>query len=504
MTVLGAIDIGSNAMRLLIGTLSRSSELTSLDNFREPVRLGHDVFSSGFISEETSRRAVSALKRFKEIIKDKKVSLFRAVATSAVREARNREAFVHRVIEEAEIHLDVIEGEEEARLVHLAVSHAVDLSKGFGLLIDIGGGSIEISLTSDGDVVFSDSIKMGTVRLLQLLGEKKRSPKSFARLVEKYAESIRKRLDVELGKQRVDLCVGTGGNLEALADLCSEKAKESKVSCIEITKLHKLIKELQDLSPGERMDKFGLRADRADVILPAAVVLREIVKQAGISEIRVPSVGLKDGVIIELIPSSGKNRLSYHSRQVLAFARSLGRKYHFDEKHAESVRHFALQLFDELKSIHKLEDEDRLSLEVASLLHDIGQIVSFNGHHKHSEYLIRSNPFVGLSSRERELVALIARYHRKALPREEHANYSKLSEGDRDKVNKLAALLRIAEALDREHEQNVKKIGVKWDKEQVELRLEGEGDLLMERWAVSDKSDLFSRAFDKKFVVQEQ
>jgi len=501
MTIFAAIDIGSNAMRLALCTVSKDGDVEKLENYREPVRLGQDVFSAGAISDDTMRRAIAALKRFQEIMREQRAAAVRAVATSALREASNRQLFVDRVVEETGLHLEVIPGEEEARLVHLAVSRAVDLRGKTALLIDIGGGSVELTLTRNGEVVFSDSVNMGTVRLLHLLGQQKHTPKTFGRLVRKYAESIHRRLSIELEETKVDCFVGTGGNIEAFGEIIGEKPQKGGLARVAFAKLEEVLDRLVPMTFEERIENFGFRPDRADVIVPAGVVLLEVMKHVEAKELIVAGVGLKDGILLDLLPQVAENRAAYHRSQVVAFARALGRKYHFDEAHADRVMRHALGLFDQSTKYHDLGVDARVLLEVAGLLHDIGCVVSVNGHHKHSQYLIRSAPFVGLSKREREMVGCVVRYHRKSLPKDEHSEFRDLSSKDREIVRKLAAFLRLAEAFERERGGEVARATLSWQKERVELLLEGEGDLLLQRWAVANKSDLFENVFKKPLVL---
>ncbi len=503
MTVLGAVDIGSNAIRLAIGSADSNGKLTILENFREPVRLGQDVFSLGDIQPETQSRAIAALKRFRDSIKKAGCKHVRVVATSAMREARNRIQFTGLVQELTGLAIEIIEGGEEARLVHLAVSHAVDLSKKRAVLIDIGGGSVEISFTRDGDVVFSDSVKMGTVRLLQMLGEKKMSPAAFGKLIRRYVEGIHRRLDLEIDDQSVDICVGTGGNVEALVDQCGGKRAKNGLGSASLRDLQEYLNKISEMSVDERVERLKLRVDRADVILPAGLVISEIMRHVGAEEILSPNVGLKDGVLWDLIPSVESDKRGAHRKQVLAFSRALGRRYHFDEQHAERVVAHALDLFDQSAREHGLGAEERVLLEIASWLHDIGAIISVSGHHKHTQYLIRQTPFVGLNRRERELVALIARYHRKSMPKDEHEEYRALAEKDRERVRKLASFLRLAEGIEQEHAGGERcRLTLRWTKEHATLSIESKGERVLERWAAANKADLFEKVFQRKLLVE--
>jgi exopolyphosphatase/guanosine-5'-triphosphate,3'-diphosphate pyrophosphatase len=501
MTSLAAIDVGSNAIRLAIGSLDQNNTLLVTEDYREAVRLGEDVFKTGNISEEVARRAEAAFVRFRNVIKEHKVKRVKAVGTSALREAHNRDQFLKRIASTSGIKISVISGEEEARLIHAAVAQKYNLRKRFALLVDIGGGSVEISLVRDGDIIVSDSVKMGTVRLLNMLDERKRGHKIFYRLVRAYADGLRRQLKKELRHREIDMCIGTGGNIEAFGDLRNTILRKNDRTVIHEKELDQIVSRLESLTFEERISDLQLRPDRADVIIPASIMIQELMKQAGVKELHIPRVGLKDGLLLDMLPDSVERDPARHQRQVMAFAREVGRKFSFDEEHGLAVSRFAVTLFDQTKEIHKLEPENRLILEVAGLLHDIGQCVNINGHHKHSYYLLKSTPFVGLTEREKSLVAVTARYHRKAPPKMDHPEFASLAVEDRDKVTKLAALLRLADSLDSEHSSRVLAFRVIRRKNTLTFSLRGHGDLLLERWALMNKAALFEEIFRCKVAV---
>lgn len=503
MPNIGAIDIGSNAIRFAIGSVGPDQKLTIQENVREAIRLGKDVFTQGSISDETIGRAKEAFIKFRNISLEHKVGLMRAVGTSALREASNNQEFIDKVYQASDIKVSIIDGGEEARLVTLAVAKEVDFRKKLALAVDIGGGSIEISLVSDGDIILSDSLKMGTVRLLQLLEEKKRGRKIFNKLVSGYVEGVRRQVEEELGSRKVDLCIGTGGNIEALGNLRTSLLGKEDKTFVKVDELDSLIEHLQSLSYEERIDQLKLRADRADVIIPASIIIQQIVRQVGVKHLTIPHVGLKEGVLLDMVPEVAGIKPGSHKRQVLAFSLELGRQFSFDERHGLTVAKLAMDLFDRLQSLHKQNDEARLLLEIGALLHDIGQCVNINDHHKHSQYLLRSTPFVGLTRRQQDIVSCIARYHRKAPPKDDHETYKDLSSDDREMVRKLAPIVRLAEAMDREHSSYVKSFSLDLKKSEVTISLKGEGDLLLEKWALANKAKLFEEVYKIPVVVEE-
>jgi exopolyphosphatase/guanosine-5'-triphosphate,3'-diphosphate pyrophosphatase len=502
MPTLAAIDVGSNAIRLVIGSVNGDKNVQVLENIREPVRLGQDVFTKQIISEETIDKAADAFARFAEVIRQRNATWTKAVATSAAREAMNRELFVDRIEQASGITITVISGEEEAHLIHLAVADKINLKNKRAMLVDIGGGSTEITLTAGGQILSTESYKMGSVRLLQVLEGEKHGEKQFNQMVREYVDATQKRMKRELGKEKIDLCVGTGGNIETLGDLRVQLFDKERNDIIDMDELDALVKKLLSLTYEERVQQLRLRPDRADVIVPAAIVLQKVVKQAGIGELLIPRIGLKDGLLLDMIQELYGEKKSSRE-QVITSTLQVGRKYAFDEQHAVSVARYATQLFDSTRSLHNLTTEYRLMLEVAALLHDIGHFVNVSDHHKHTMYLITATPIIGLSDDDKAIIANIARYHRKSFPKPQHEPYSALSSKERVAVSKLAALLRLADAMDNEHASKVHDFSVEYKKPKFTVKLSGEGDLLLEKWALMKKSPMFEEVFSVKFALDE-
>jgi exopolyphosphatase/guanosine-5'-triphosphate,3'-diphosphate pyrophosphatase len=501
--LLAAIDIGSNAIRMAVCAVNTRGQLEELESHREPVRLGGEVFSQGLISDQTASRMEDAFFRFRTVLERHPGCRVRAVATSAMREARNGNDVARRIERATGIPIEIISGEEEAKLVQVAVADRVKLSGKLALLIDIGGGSVEISVVSDGDIIISDSLKMGAVRLLNLLESGKHREKTFARLVESYAEGIQRQLKQELNRKRPDIAIGTGGNVEALRDLRVSFLGKKDDDEITLKEIEQILDEVRQLDTEERVKRLGLRPDRADVILPALVLLRLILKHAGADKLQIPKVGLKEGVMLDMIPDVKIHSPENVRKQVVAFATEIGRKYQFDEPHGKTVAKFAVQLFEDTRKLHRLDDQWALPLEVSGLLHDIGQFVQFSDHHKHSYYLLRNTPFVGVTAVQKEVLALVARYHRKSGPKRDHEGYAELDSAHRDIVRKLSALLRIADGLDQSHRGKIRKFETALKDQTVTLTLSNGDGHPLESWAVQRKSDLFQESFGVRLVLKD-
>ena len=488
-------------MRLAIASVDDDGGMHVIQTSREPVRLGSDVFSKGEVSDAKLVEAMEAFLRFRRLISEYKAKAVRAVGTSALREARNRDYCIRQIAKTTEIGIDVISGEEEARLVFLAVSRAVKLQGKMALLVDVGGGSVEASLANENEIISTDSFNIGTVRLLQMLNEGKQGDRVFRQLAREYINVSGTRLRRSIGERTIDTCIATGGNVESIGDLRVQLCDADDDRSVTLDELDVILKQLQSRSYEERIKDFGLRRDRADVIIPAIIILQIVAKEARIQEIEIPRVGIREGLLIDMARSLG-SRSPPDRTQLITSARLLGRRYDYEAEHAQTVSRFAVELFDATKSLHKLGPDERVLLEVAALLHDIGYYVGTTDHHKNTWYLINASPLVGVGETEKAVIALVTRYHTRALPKPSHKEFMDLPPNQRRTVVMLAAILRLAEALDREHGDKVQSLKLTVRKKKVHLMLRGGGDLLLERWALNNGAQLFEKTFKRELVIQ--
>ena len=481
MARIAAIDMGSNAIRFYVVETAGDSPYRVLENLREPIRLGGDVFLKGSIREENIRKAETAFRRFRQLLKAHGVQTVRAVATCATREASNADLLLSRLERASGIRVEVISGDEEARLITLAVGKKIPLGKKSVLIVDLGGGSVEITFVENGRITLADSHNFGAVRLLDMLSSAEEDLRSAGQLLGEYMELVGRKLSRRGNGKKAALFVATGGNIESIASIPDVRAEPHpdypETVCIKAGNLRRLMEELSGMSMKSRMERFGLREDRADVILPACFVYHRIAELNGSEEILIPRVSLKDGVIQEILEQAkGAEHLLDLREQVGVSCREMVARYKLDQKHTEKVADLALSLFDQTEPLHGLGKQERIYLEAAALLHDVGYFISMQKHHKHSHYIIANSEIVGLTPAERLIVAGISRYHRKATPDPAHPEYEALPKKDRSTVSSLSAILRIADALDKEHNSAVRS---------VECRLQN-GSLLLR--AVSRKS----------------
>ncbi len=494
----GAVDVGSNAIRFLAAEVG-DGVLGPLEARRAPVRLGHEVFLTGRLTEGSMEAAVEALAGFASLAEELELDRVRAVATSAVREAVNGRELVERVRERCGLVLEMISGAEEARLVHLAVRERVPLGNDRWMLADLGGGSVEVSLVDASGTLWSESHTIGSVRLLEELSQAGTEPGRYARLLEEYVSVLRL---PRSATRDIAGFIATGGNVESLARL-AVPTEPGTVAHVPLERLRAVIATLSRLSYRQRVDELGLREDRADVILPAAMVYERLAALSGSDALIVPFVGLKEGVVLDLAgrQSRGNGGSDVGDEAPLEPALALGRRYMFDEGHGIQVARLAVSLFDQLESVHGMGKEDRRLLMTAALLHDVGQFISYKRHHKHSLYLLSHSELPGFSPQEMLLMANLARYHRKRHPHPDHPEYAALPPPERERVRRLAAILRLADAMDREHTQRVHFVTVRLREGGVELEINGEGDLLLEKWALKKKSGLFAEVYGRRVRI---
>jgi exopolyphosphatase/guanosine-5'-triphosphate,3'-diphosphate pyrophosphatase len=513
MARLAAIDIGSNAIRLRVVEVDapvmgpdgpRFSAFRDVLVDRVPVRLGHDVFTKGRLETGVIGAACDALRRFRAAMDGAKVDRYRAVATSAARESSNGDLFVERAEREAGVHVEVIEGVEEARLVQLAVAERLRIQGRSAVLIDIGGGSTELTLLPSSESMtpgtFSRSLPIGTVRMVEAFLEGRGPIDAVHRsLLDEYidrvfVEAIPELVSLTGGK--VDLLIGTGGNIETLADLCPVLSAFPEGRAIDVPAMRLLLDQLCARSVDERAQAWGLRPDRADTIVPAAAVLCKVAAAFNSATIAAPGVGLKEGVLVDLarahfVPEDFRGEAIALTDACLR----LGRRYRFDEAHGTRVAKLGVRLFDDLVSRHRLGQRDRILFHAAALLHDVGDYVRYEGHHKHSHYLIMNSDLIGMTPAERTIVANVARYHRKSPPQLDHDNFRALPREDRARVKSMAAILRIADALDREHLGKVSEVSGRVEGEVLVLEVHGREDRALEEWTVIAKAGMLKEAF---------
>ncbi|MBN1210269.1 MAG: Ppx/GppA family phosphatase [Myxococcaceae bacterium] len=485
--VLAAIDVGTNAVRLELARPDPDGALETLHQERDPIRPGEGVFATGAMPRETADRLLSTLRRYAALCRRHKARV-RAVATSALREARNSEEIVRRVHEEAGLELEVVSGKEEARLICLGVLHRKP-SGARSLLVDIGGGSTEVATATGEKPDNLWSLALGAVRLTEVFNAAKAVTPKQLRLMRSFvAEVVRKTLPPKLPRLP-KTALGSSGTINVVVSFASGDSAGSASA----RQISHAVEALAEMPPERRRKRFDPR--RADIIVAGAVILEGVVKHLGVDAVTAVNRGLRDGLLVDLLYRQDASR---EDTSLADAARAIGQRFFFDEKHSRQVARLALTLFDQLAALHHLPLSTRPYLEVAALLHDIGNAVSYERHHKHTYYLIHHADIPGLAERERELVARVARYHRRSAPDLRHSGLAGLLPSEARTVRKLATLLRVADSLDRGHQQAVKSLKALRGRDGVTLHLQARHPLDLELWNAEREVANFRSVFGKR------
>lgn len=468
-----AIDIGTNSIHLVVARATTGGGFDVVTTEKEMVRLGSGGGDMKHLAPDAIERGVSALARMAEVARSLGADIT-AVATSAVREAENRDELVDRVRREHGIEIEVISGVEEARLIHHGVIHAVPVSDQRSLTVDIGGGSTELIVGEGPELVEARSLRLGAIRVTQRFfpaaatSTQPPNPEAVAdcRLFLRGALANPGR---ELGGHQPEIAIGSSGTITAVATMIAATrggagARQMNGFRFTAAELADTVDTVVTSTPIQRRKLRGLDDRRADIVVGGILLLDEIFNAFGLEAMTLSEFALREGVLFDRFPAGDNHLRDLRRSNALRLARQLDP----DMDHAEATARLAGQLFDRTKALHGLDPLARQLLDVAALVHNVGLFVAHSAHHKHSYYIVRnSEQLTGFTEAELELVALIARYHRKSLPSDKHHEFAQLSERDQRWVRILAGMLRIAIGLDRRHTGVVTAISVRVESEEV-------------------------------------
>lgn len=525
---IAAIDVGTNSIRLIVAEMDELEPGSPdagpggyriLDDEKEVARLGRGLEATGRMDPAAMERAAAVVAQMRGIADGYGVDRLRVVGTAVVRDAENGEEFRRLVRERAGVDLEVISAEEEARLAFLSASHAFDLAGAPTAVVDIGGGSTEVILAASGVLDRIYTVPLGAVRLTERFG----GAESAARdRFDDMTRAVRREFKEHIGKPPFvpAVLVGTGGTFAALGSIALHAELgpavdglfSGSVQGYEVRRweVRHLLDYLRKLPPREREHVGGLSPDRADIIVAGLTIIEGLMRHLRVNTARVHEGGIRDGLLLQMIgfgpagasPGSGSARDPL--RSIMRFARACG----YEQRHCRHVAMLATQIFDRLAAeaeAGRFPDEavagiftprNRLLLEAAAIVHDVGYLVNYAGHHKHSYHLIAHADLPGFTAREIEVIANVARYHRRAEPSESHAHFARLPQSDRRTVLALSAILRVADGLDRTHMQRVRAVRVApAESGRIRLLLEAEREPSVDIWGATRKAALFERCF---------
>ncbi|HKS40483.1 MAG TPA: Ppx/GppA phosphatase family protein [Blastocatellia bacterium] len=541
---LAAIDIGSNSIHLVIVRAVQGQHLEIIDREKEMVRLGSGTLREHLLSKETIDRAITTLARFKKMAEANRVDLIIATATSAVRESYNSFEFIETVRKEVGLDVQLLPGVEEARLIALAVSEVTDFNNRRALIIDIGGGSTEFIITRGSEPDLLLSVRVGAVRLTEkFITTDPISDEERERLISNIRADLT-RVAWEVKHVGFDFVIGTSGTILNMVNAIvhSEAANgiegatdfEPFSETVTLDQIKRINRRLARMSLRERSRVLGLEKGRADIIIAGGILLENMLAELGVGEITTCDWSLREGVILDylqtrargvpinehiaesfvssygeeelLVGAEDESTLDVRARSVL----SLARRYDYDSLHSHHVARLATRIFDDTHDLHGMGETERKLLQYAAILHDLGYHIAHNNHHKHGLYLIKNSEMPGFTGSEIALMATLVRYHRGSMPkkasdarsRKEHEDYFGLERSQRTKLLRLAAILQIADGLDRSHRQLVTNVRCELSGAAVTIAVACDAECELEMWSADRKAAWFSEVFRVSVKVE--
>ena len=489
---IAAIDIGTNSVHMIVVRVRPDLSFEVIDREKAMVRLGAGGLDGRALTPEAMSAALQALSKFKRLAESHQVDEILAAATSATREAENGGEFLAQIERHTGVRPRVISGTEEARLIHLAAVYGVDVGSARAVVIDIGGGSVEITLGTAANIQLARSFKIGVIRLMErFVNSDPLSGRDERKLV-KYINSQIERHSEQITAIGFDRVIGTSGTILSLGAVASTSARgippaELRNLRVSAKQIRRLRRDVTKLDLEERLAMPGLDPRRADLVVAGAVLLDTILRRLGAEEITLCDLALREGLVIDYIRRN-KKQIAQVDRIPDIRRRStmeLAERCNYFAEHAQQVARLALAIFDQTRALHGRTDREREWLEYAALMHDLGVHISYPRHHKHSYYLIKNGDLRGFEPEEIEVIGLVARYHRSGTPKKSHQEYAGLPTDLRKTVRLLSSILRLSESLDRSHAQVISALDLRDRGDDFLLQLQTGGDAELEIWATN-------------------
>jgi exopolyphosphatase / guanosine-5'-triphosphate,3'-diphosphate pyrophosphatase len=498
-----AIDVGSNSVHLLIADVGPEGHLEVIDRVKEVVRLGRRSFTTGLLSQEAMDLAVRVLTHFQRVVEVRHVDQMRAVATSAVREANNKDQFIARIKRETGVKVEVISGHEEAQLIYRAAQHALGLEGGPHLLVDLGGGSLELVLVQDRRPIWMKSAKLGSARMTErFLLDDPPTPAQCKRLESHFEKEIGAQMEAA-SRAGVVRATGTSGTINTLVAMAraarGEELGSLHGSAASAAEIARLCRKVVGTSAAMGTTLPGVDAKRIDQVQAAAILANFVLQRSGARELVACTWALREGMLLELADATSRSALDIRRGSVNALATRFAR----NNLHGRQVAKLALKLFDASAFALELPESSRELLEHAALLHDIGHAIDHDRHNRHSYYLVKNADLLGYEPVEIEMIALALRAHRKQSAQLDSPEWEALSAGKRRVARGMAAILRVADALDRSHRSVVKTVAVVYSPGRAQLEIgSGQEKADLELWTCERRIDLLAKLLNRQVILQ--
>ena len=501
--IIATVHIGANAVSMLVGAPAERGDIDPVDFFEQPVPLARDVFRSGQIGRTAMERCVRVLRDYRAALRELGVpdgKPNRIVCTNILAEATNQEIFLNRIHVACGLVVDPLDDGEQTRLVYMKAQRLLAaqkaLARGRTMVVHVGPGNTRILLFQAGRIERYASYRLGTHRSYEAVQSGDPHGPALLKLLGEQARSNLDQIAFECRGIQVEEFVAIGYEIQCLAPVLGGGKQHS----VTLKNLRDFLTELTALSTDDRVRRYRLDYASADSAVAAVFINLRLAEIFGAKHIKFPPHGFEHGLLADLPFSSSLS--GRFENEVLQAATTLSRRYQVDPRHARHVEKLCTTLFDATAPLHQLQSRDRLLLRVAAILHEVGNFITPKAHHKHSYYIIHSSEIFGLSIHDIETVALVARFHRHSIPRPLHEGYAELSREDRMRVSKMAAILRVADALDRGHAQRVRGLTTRIGEGKFLIGLGDVTDVGVEQMALADKADLFQHIFGLEVVLE--
>lgn len=501
--LISTVHIGAHAVSMLVGAPGERGDIEPVDFFEQAVALARDVFRAGRVGRTAMERTVDILRNFREALQELGVAdgqPNRIVCTNILAEASNLEVFLNRLDVGCGLEVEPLDDGEQTRLVYMRAQRLLaenkQLARGRTVVVHVGPGNTRVLLFHRGRIERYSSYRLGSHRSYEAV--QSGDPHGDA-LLSVLGEQTRPNLDQiahDYRRADVDDVVAVGYEMQSVA----ASLPGGRGEAVPVKALKRLLDQLARQSQDERVRAYRMDYASADSVVAAVLINLRLATAFGVRQLRLPATGFEHGLLADLPFSSSLS--SHFEEEVLQAATNLARRYQVDPRHAEHVEALSAKLFDATAELHQMDTRDRLLLRVAAIVHEVGNFITPRAHHKHSYYIIHSSEIFGLSTMDMETVALVARYHRHSPPKPAHDGYAEFSRADRMRVSKLAALLRVADALDRAHAQRVREITTRVRGSKFVIGLGEVADIAVERMALADKADLFQNIFGLEVVLE--
>ncbi len=504
------IEIGSTGIRLLVAEpveVNRQQKFNILDRSEQPANLGRDVFTTGTISRETLLICIHILTRYAEQLQTWGISREETtvIATSAIRESKNRDPFVDRIKVKTGFTVHVIDGIEENRLMYLAVSkyineESVSVRQSDSILLDISGGATEMMLMEKGRIVGAHSMRLGTVIIEQMIYSMMGNLDDARRFIAEFIRNTKNTLSAEINLDKVQQFIVLGNDMK-IASLFVGKPISPFLWEVEREAFENFADEVQKYTPEECIAKFKMNYNDAQTFQISLVAYKLFIQLTNVTKFIVPDTSIREGLLFSRNQVAAMGVQDDFTQQILAGARSLLKKYQGDENHAEYVRKVSLQIYDAMEAELGFDDHTRVLLELSAILHDIGMFIRAEDHNIHGKYIVSNSEIFGLNKDDKSVVAQIVSFHKGSKMPQDDPEFRLLARNKRMTILKLSAILRVADALDRTHKQSLCDFKINFEKDSITFRTRGHNNLSLEKLAVDEKGDLFENVFGYKIVL---